>query len=278
MTPLIAFNEDQNFPLVLDSPHSGINYPKDFKYQVEKLSLLKMTDSFVDELFAECVTRDIGYLTAQFPRSYIDLNRQATDLDEKLITGIPANALPTDKSFRGMGLIWRLNKNGEDIYKDLLSMDEVRTRIKDYYVPYHLKLDEMLNKRHKAHDVVWHLNCHSMPSSGGKTDKDTGNKRADFVISDDMGMTSSTEFVDVIFGSLINMGYNVAVNDPYKGDALIKKYSNPLLNRNSVQLEINRALYMNEDTVTKNDNFEDFKKDMQKLVEDMHDFVKTSIA
>lgn len=244
-------------PLVYDSPHSGHHYPSDFRFAIAKQVLRRSEDAFVDELFASVA--DVGgvLLHAQFPRCYIDPNRACSDLDVSMLDGDwPDPVNPSAKVARGAGLIWKQVKKYGQIYDRLLSCAEVRDRIDNCWLPYHEQFRNLLDKAYSRAGVVIHLNCHSMASSGDHTTEDGAVARPDFVLGNLDGVSCNDEMMQTVASTLTECGYRVAINDPYKGQELVRQYSDPDNGRHSMQIEINRALYMNEQTIQKTSGFD----------------------
>ncbi len=263
-------------PLILDSPHSGRNIPDDFIYICADDEITKTQDHFVDELFADAPKYGASLLTAQFPRAYLDLNRKIDDVDPEIYAGMwpvgkkgyirPA---PSNRSYAGIGLIRRLIKPNMPVYNMKLSPYEIQARINKYYIPYYSILENLIETAHASHGKVWHINCHSMPSSSVKNTNSTRFNPApqiDFVLGNQDGKTCDNNVTKTIKNKLIDMGYNVAINAPYKGVELVERFSNPAYNRHSIQIEINKALYLNEKTGEKSKNFEKLKNDLNDLI------------
>ena len=155
--------------LVLDSPHSGNDFPADFGAIVSETELREAEDCYVDELYAAAQELGVPLLAATFPRTYLDPNRNAGDVDLDLIEGRwPWEYKPSGKARIGKSLIWRTLEDGRPIYGKKLSPDAVRTRIERFHSPYHRSLQEMLDKAQKQFGRVYHINCHSMRSVAGK--------------------------------------------------------------------------------------------------------------
>ncbi len=262
---------DHDVPVVFDSPHSGTQYPKDFSYVVDHATLRRAEDTHVEALYAAAPELGATLLRAHFPRSYIDPNRSLLDIDPALLDRPwPGPINMTKKTDKGIGLVWRLLDTGEAIYNRRLSVDEVQARIATCYAPYHKTLRDTINRVHKHYGAVWHINCHSMPAvSSIISDEGPGVERADFVLGDRDGTTCAPEFTSFVAITLKDMGYNVKVNDPYKGVELVRAYSDPSENKHSLQVEINRKLYMDEQTRAPNENFNLFKQDITRLIEEI---------
>lgn len=279
---------DSPLPLIYDSPHSGRVYPEDFNYICDFEELEHAEDRYVDELFS-CVTNHGGtLLTAEFPRSYIDVNRAADDIDVDLFKGNWPDQLygpiePTSRSDAGIGLIRRLVKPGTPVYDRYLTPEEIHARIQNYYKPYHTKLEELIETAHYNFGEVWHINCHSMPHSSARPRMPIGIKgmqarHADFVIGDRDGSTSDLDFTHALRDFLRQNGYHVTINDPFKGVELVQRYSNPRRGRHSIQLEINKALYMNEQTGEKSENYAALQADVEKLVIFIQDYASANLV
>lgn len=243
-------------PLVCDSPHSGLTYPADFNYAVATSLLRTGEDTHVDELWKSIP--DIGgtLICAEFPRTYIDPNREPDDIDPTLLDQAwPGTLNPTEKSRIGHGLIWR-KAGGQPIYDRKLGVDEVRRRIEKFHQPYHAALARDIDAAYKRFGAVWHLNLHSMPANSYEAlEIKSDHPLADIVLGDRDGTTCDPELVNVVEQSLRESGYTVARNDPFKGVALIARLGNPSQRRHSLQIEIHRKQYMNEDTFEKNERF-----------------------
>ncbi|HUQ27806.1 MAG TPA: N-formylglutamate amidohydrolase [Usitatibacter sp.] len=256
-------------PLVLDSPHSGTDYPEDFGPAVGRELLRQAEDSYVDELYASAPDFGATLVTARFPRSYIDANRSLLDIDASLLEAPwPGPAIPGPKTKKGIGLIWRVLDSGEAIYARKLGIEEVKHRIVRFHQPYQRAVKDALDRAHAHFGGVWHLNVHSMPAVSGRiSEEGPGKPRADFVLGDRDGSTCEPEFTAMVAGALRSMGYEVKINDPYKGVELVRAFSDPATGRHSLQIEVNRRLYMDERTREKTASFAQLKQNLDALVE-----------
>jgi N-formylglutamate deformylase len=239
-------------PLVLDSPHSGEDYPDDFAHVPPRAHLRQAEDTHVARLWMGALAHGATLVEATFPRAYIDPNRHAADIDMALFaagSAWPGEITPSRKTEQGIGLVWRLARHGVPMYAQPLAVHDVQARIDRYYAPYHAVLDALLDERQRAFGTVWHINCHSMPAVGDVHADDAGQPRADFVLGDRDGTTCAPAFTRVVRDFLAGAGYSVAVNDPYKGVEIVRRHGRPHAGRHSLQIEINRRLYMDEDTL-----------------------------
>jgi N-formylglutamate amidohydrolase len=255
-------------PLVLDSPHSGTDYPEDFGAAVGRELLGQSEDSFVDELFACGPALGATLIAARFPRSYIDANRSLLDIDASLLEAPwPGPAIPSSKTQRGIGLIWRVLDSGESIYSRKLSVEEVKQRIVRYHQPYQRAVKDAMDRAHEHFGAVWHLNLHSMPALSGRiSEEGPGKPRADFVLGDRDATTCEPQFTALVAEALRAMGYEVKINDPYKGVELVRAFSDPKAGRHSLQIEVNRKLYMDERTRMKTAGFAALKANLDALL------------
>jgi N-formylglutamate amidohydrolase len=265
-------------PLIFDSPHSGTIYPADFNYICDQDLLYKAEDKLVDDLFSHAPNHGACLLSALFPRSYLDVNRARDDIDPELLSAediqnwpypdcTPMN--PSNRSYAGIGLIRRLVRPGEPVYNHNLSPKDIKSRIDTYYTPYHDTLEKIIEGAHYNYGQVWHVNCHSMPSpnlTSGALGRINPFPAPDFVLGDRDGTSCDIDFTHALRDLIKSMGYKVAINHPYKGVELVRRYSAPATGRHSLQIEICRSLYLNEDTYEKSKNYENLKADITKLI------------
>ena len=237
-------------PVVFDSPHSGVTLPDDFRPAVPESLVLVSADTHVDALWAAVPKHGAPLLVAEFPRSFLDLNRAPEDIDPALLDAPWPGPLSDAASVRrGMGLIWRFAWGDTPMYAGRLSVDAVRRRIDTYWRPYHAALAALIDAAHRDHGAVWHVDCHSMPSTGHRLSPDAdGAARADVVLGDRDGTTCDPDFTGFVAALFGNMGYDTRINDPFKGAELVRRHADPARGRHSLQIEINRRLYMDEVT------------------------------
>jgi N-formylglutamate deformylase len=267
-------------PLVLDSPHSGFAFPADFDSVLTEFDLREGEDCFVDQLWMPATERGIGLIAALAPRTYIDFNRHPGDVDLALLEGgrWPDEHVPSGKAAIGKALVWRTLDDGRAIYDRKLSIDEVRRRIERYHRPYHGAVRDRIAATHERFGRSWHINCHSMNAVGGtQGEGGAGRARADIVLGDRDGTTCDAEFTELVRGVLAGFGYEVKINDPYKGVELVRAYSDPARGRMSLQLEINKRLYMDEATREKSAGFESVQKHVALLVDALLDYTTHAV-
>jgi N-formylglutamate deformylase len=259
-------------PLVLDSPHSGTRYPADFNFACDLAGLRRAEDTHVEKLYDFAPDLGTAWIEAYFPRSYLDPNRNITEVDTTLLDGPWPDLVATDpqvlsKVRLGKGLIWRLTDDGVAIYDRLLSVAEVQARITNCWQPYHAAVAQAIAVTHARHGYCIHLNCHSMPAVASSHATDfPGLVHADFVIGNRDESTASGPLSRLICAHLTSLGYHVAYNYPYKGVELVRRHSDPAQQRHSIQVEINRKLYMDEQTLALTSGFEPLKTTLRSLV------------
>ena len=259
--------------LVLDSPHSGTRYPADFRFSCDAQNLRCAEDTHVEKLYDFTHGMKIHWIAANFPRSYLDANRNTTEIDETLLDAPWPDAMETDAAVMskvrlGKGLIWRTLDDGLPIYNRQLGVAEVQARIANCWQPYHAAVRTAIDAAHAMCGYSIHINCHSMPAVASSNATDfPGEAHADFVVGDRDGTTADAALSALICSFLKTLGYSVAYNHPYKGVELVRRYSNPASHRHSIQLEINRKLYMNEATLEMTNGFAPLKMHLKSLVE-----------
>lgn len=256
-------------PVVLDSPHSGTWYPPDFGYACDLADLRQAEDTHVEKLWSFAAPLGLTFLQANFARSYLDVNRDCADIDEAMIDG-PwlAAARPSDKARMGKGLVWQRTLRDTPIYQRKLGAAEVAQRIARCWEPYHGTLARAIGQARARHGYSIHINCHSMPSDPAFYAAEfPGWIPSDFVIGDRQGTTASPALTDWIAEFLRRRGWRVEVNHPYKGVELVRRHAAPAEGRHSVQIEVSRRLYMDEETLALHGGAATVRDTMQALTE-----------
>jgi N-formylglutamate deformylase len=263
------------FPIVLDSPHSGVNYPDDFNFSMPLATLRRAEDTHVEKLYD--FAHEMGYplVAANFPRSYIDANRSAQEIDPTLFDDWASNVELSPKAKLGKGLIWRLLDDGTPIYTSKLQKSDYDHRVKTFWQPYHDAVSTVLDEVHTAHQFVMHINCHSMPSVSEKFGTDhPGLVHPDVVLGDRDSSTNDPKTTQFIQEQFTALGYDCWINKPYKGVELIRAYSAPSVRRFSMQLELNRKLYMDEYTLEPHEGFFELQGDLKTVLRALEDYCR----
>jgi N-formylglutamate deformylase len=254
--------------VVFNSPHSGNIYPREFvaSARLDLAALRRSEDAFVDDLFMGVVTRGYPLMRAHFPRCYVDVNREPYELDPRMFDGrLPSFA--NTRSMRvagGLGTVARVVGDAQEIYDQRIPVDDALRRIEALYKPYHRALRRLVTRVHRNFGTVVLVDCHSMPSAGGSRDD---RPRADFVLGDRYGTSCSPNVTDVVEMTLAELGYSVSRNKPYAGGFITEHYGNPPAGVHTLQLEINRALYMDERQYERSQNFSRLAEDLNVLAD-----------
>src|SRR6476646_1291516 len=223
-------------PVLFNSPHSGRVYPRAFlqSSRLDLPTLRRSEDSFVDDLALNVVKRGYPLMRAHFPRCFVDVNREPYELDPRMFEG----RLPSFANTRSM----RVVGDAQEIYDQRISVDDALRRIENLYKPYHRALRRLFTKVHREFGAATLIDWHSMPSSTGPKDD---RPRADVVLGDRYGTSCVAVVSEVIETTLRQQGYAVSRNKPYAGGFITEHYGNPAAGLHAIQLEFNRALYMN---------------------------------
>lgn len=251
-------------PFVFAAPHSGRHYPAAMK-AVTTLTdhALRMSeDAFVDDLFADARKHGACLIVATHARAYLDLNRGENELDSSMFDPAldEASLDPTHRVKAGLGIIPRLVAEGLPIYKKTLPAREAERRIGAVYRPYHTQLRGLLEARQKHFGQAILIDCHSMPSEAKQNRRRLRPTGPDIVLGDNWGGACARELTSLAEELLIRAGFKVRRNVPYSGGFSTQHYGNPNKGRHALQIEINRAIYMNEQSVTPLPEFDEIKE------------------
>ena len=252
------------YPLILTLPHSGNIFPKEF-FSLTNLSeqdLRSNEDIFMNELISPLQKENIAILKMNVARAFIDVNRDKIELDEKMYFDYPADKIIFENSRcrSGYGLIHRVNASSKPIYKEPISYLEVQKRIKNVYDVYHKRLSTLISKYVQKFGFCIVLDCHSMPSKICSIMDD--DKKIDICLGDLFSQSCPLQISDVLLHSFAAKGYEVLKNVPYSGAYTTFNYCQPRRKIYTLQLEINRSLYADEQMLTKNSAFEKIQKDL----------------
>lgn len=262
---------DQTLPVVLASPHSGRHYPDDFLAgsRLDARALRQSEDGFVDEIFADAVGMGAPMLRAHFPRAYLDVNREPYELDP----GMFADPLPSHANTRsprvaaGLGTIARIVAHGQEIYRGKLTYAEAQRRIDRCHRPYHQMLTGLLDETRAHFGYALLIDCHSMPSTPGPALLAAGGQPLEFVLGDLHGQACGPVLTETAARWLRGRGYGVDRNNPYAGGYTTRHYGHPDRGVHALQIEISRALYMDEKRMRRKPYLTVLAKQMADLVE-----------
>lgn len=256
-------------PFVFNSPHSGREYPEAFiaDSRLDRHRLRRSEDFLVDELFESVSDLGAPLLAARFPRAWLDVNREPYELDPAMFDGVlpvPINA-NSARVRGGLGTIARIVAESEEIYSRPLGVEDALYRIEAVYKPYHAALAKLLRKAFERHGYAVLVDCHSMPSTSGQNRNFLHplGQRNDFVIGDRFSTSCSPMLTAAAVSILRGLGYRTAVNKPYAGGFITEHYGRPAAGIHALQIEINRALYMDEEAIARTSGFNRLAADLQ---------------
>ncbi|MCF6444881.1 N-formylglutamate amidohydrolase [Nereida sp. MMG025] len=247
--------------VVVASPHSGRDYTSAFmsKTVLDPVAIRSSEDAFVDRLFEKAPDLGAVFLRAGAPRAFLDLNRSCDELDPALIEGVRRVA-HNPRVASGLGVIPRVVANGRAIYAGKLSRAEADARIDGFWRPYHKTLQRLMRENKSRFGESILLDCHSMPHEAIAANTSADKKRPDIVIGDRFGASASTEIVERVEAAFANAGFAVARNTPFAGAYITQAYGRPMQGYHAVQIEIDRALYMDEAAIRPRADFHAFRR------------------
>ncbi|SHF39704.1 N-formylglutamate amidohydrolase [Ruegeria intermedia] len=256
--------------VVFSSPHSGRNYTQPFlKRSILNRDVIRSSeDAFVDQLFASAPDHGAPLIMAQMPRAFLDLNRSADELDPALILGARRSG-HNPRVASGLGVIPRVVANGRAIYSGKLTMDEARLRIDTYWRPYHARLKSLLAESIETFGQAILVDCHSMPHEAVALAGTALGRRPEIVLGDRFGASASGVIVDQIEAAFVSAGLTVVRNTPFAGAYVTQTYGRPARDQHAIQIEIDRALYMNESTIEPSADFDSFCAVLARVIADI---------
>ena len=256
--------------VVFSSPHSGRNYTQPFlKRSVLNRDVIRSSeDAFVDQLFASAPDHGAPLIAAQMPRAFLDLNRSADELDPALVLGARRSG-HNPRVASGLGVIPRVVANGRAIYSGKLTMDEARLRIDTYWRPYHARLKSLLAESIDSFGQAILVDCHSMPHEAVALAGTAHGRRPEIVLGDRFGASASGVIVDQIEAAFVSAGLTVVRNTPFAGAYVTQTYGRPARDQHAIQIEIDRALYMNESTIEPSADFDAFRAVLTRVIADI---------
>lgn len=269
----------QTEPFVFNSPHSGRIYPEPFlnMSRLDRMAIRRSEDHYVDELFTDVVQMGAPLLAAQFPRAWLDVNREPYELDPRMFDG-PLPPFANIGSMRvagGLGTIPRLVAENMDIYRGRLSVEEGLSRIEQVYRPYHANLRRLIAQTHVRFGKAILIDCHSMPANVRVAG---GSRRPDIIIGDRYGSSAAHDLSRAAVSFLSGLGYHVVRNKPYAGGFITEHYGRPGRGLHALQIEINRGLYVDETSLAKTRGFDLLKADLARFVGEMMAYVREGMS
>lgn len=253
--------------VIFASPHSGRVYPRDLMVsaQVDERVLRSSEDAFVDLLLADAPGFGAPLVTTEVPRAYVDFNRAADELDPALIDGAPRAGL-NPRVASGLGVLARVVSNGRAIYRGKLPYAEAERRLARYWTPYHQALGGLVARQHARFGAVLLCDMHSMPHEALCGPLARSGPRPDVVVGDRWGASAALPLVEGVEAILREAGFTVARNAPFAGAYVVQRYGQPSRGMHAVQIEIDRALYLDEARIEPLPGFEAFRAVMRGVV------------
>jgi len=242
-------------PVVVASPHSGRFYDWDFLSTtvLDATGIRSSEDAYVDLLLDRVTSLGVPLLTAKMPRAFLDLNRAPEELDPAVVHGVPRGVM-NPRISSGLGVIPRVVAQGRAIYRGKISQDEAHQRIDTVWRPYHACLAELMDGAHDQFGQAVLLDIHSMPHEAIEGAAPRG-RTPEIVLGDRFGASASSDVVGALETVFTDLGFRVARNAPFAGAYVTQAYGKPSKGRHAIQIEIDRALYLDEDQVEANENF-----------------------
>ncbi len=268
----LTYPERRTTSVVFASPHSGRDYPWSFlrRTTLNEHSVRSSEDAFVDQLFDSVPEVGAPFIKAGAPRAYVDLNRSEDELDPALIEGV-SKIGHNPRVASGLGVIPRVVANGQAIYSGKISMTEAKRRIDTCWRPYHAALAGQLDQAFLMFGQAILVDCHSMPHEAMDAVARRGVRRPEVVLGDRFGAAASSDIVDRIEAAFQRTGLVVTRNTPFAGAYITQAYGRPTRGRHAIQIEIDRALYMNEGLIRPNGNFEAFRTLLRGVIREIAD-------
>lgn len=260
----------QTTPVIFSSPHSGRHYSTDFLRAavLDRQAIRSSEDAFVDRLFDMAPAMGAPLLIARVPRAFIDLNRAADELDPAVIEGI-ARAPHNPRVSSGLGVIPRVVAGGRAIYRGKLSLSEAEARIQQYWHPYHIALKRLIDTTLDSFGQSILIDCHSMPHEAIEAHARPGQPKPEVVLGDRFGAAAGREVMEQVEAAFAGAGFRVARNAPFAGAYIAQAYGRPSRGCHVIQVEIDRALYMDEARIVPGDGFDSFRTIMAGVVSDL---------
>jgi N-formylglutamate amidohydrolase len=242
--------EARTTSVIFASPHSGRDYDASFlrSTALDAVEIRSSEDAFVDLLYADAPSYGAPLLVANAPRAFLDLNRGVDEMDSALIAGV-RRVSQNPRVASGLGIIPRVVANGRQIYRGKLTLEEAHNRIANYWRPYHDTLQTLVDQSHSAFGEAILIDCHSMPHEAMESVCPSGENRPEIVVGDRFGAAASAAVVERIEAAFASAGFTVARNMPFAGAYIAQHYGRPSRRQHAIQIEIDRALYMNERTM-----------------------------
>ncbi len=269
----------QTTSVIFASPHSGREYPRAFlrKSVLDELAIRSSEDAFMDMIVNSAPSCGAPLLLARMPRAFLDLNRSCDEMDPAVVEGV-RQVTHNPRISSGLGVVPRVVSNGRAIYRGKLKMAEAQARLADYWHPYHNQLASLVRETRRDFGEAILIDCHSMPHEAVDAIAQKGLLRPEVVLGDRFGASAEGGIVDRIEQIFLDAGLRVSRNAPFAGAYTTQQYGRPSQNQHAVQIEIDRALYMNELRVRPNGNFDNFRAIMTRIIAELSDIGRKKVS
>lgn len=266
----VSYPESNASCVVFASPHSGREYPWSLLRTtvLDDLAIRTSEDAFVDQLFDCAPQFGATFLKAGAPRAFVDLNRSSDELDPALIEGVRRRG-HNPRVASGLGVIPRVVANGRAIYRGKITLVEAKRRLDDYWHPYHNTLQGLLDEAVNHHGQAVLIDCHSMPHEAVQGIARSGAKRPEIVLGDRFGAAAAGDVVDRVEAAFASAGFVVTRNAPFAGAYVTQAYGRPTRGQHAVQVEIDRAIYMDESLIRPSEHFADVQRTLRGVIADI---------
>jgi len=265
---------------IFASPHSGRAYPKAFlrDSMLDARAIRSSEDAFMDDLIEAATDFGATSILARYPRAYVDLNRSEQELDPAVIAGLRRAGPLNPRIASGLGVIPRVVSNGRAIYRGKIPLAEADSRLRQVWRPYHAKLGALIRDSHVHFGRAILVDCHSMPHEAIEAHMTGRGPRPDVVLGDRFGAAASPEIIEPIEAAFAAAGLNVARNSPFAGAYVSQRYGRPARGCHVVQIEVDRALYLDEARVEPSRNYKAFKQLLTGVIGEIADIGRPRIA
>jgi N-formylglutamate amidohydrolase len=254
-------------PLLVDVSRSGREYPKEYRSPLPFTTVHDNVSMYVEDLWAGAPALGATLLYCTFPNTWVDVNRNVLDMDPAIVDGEwPVKLEPTARTLEGLGLIKTKARYGEPFQERKLTVAEIEERLERYYHPYHAELSRIADDLYARFGRLTQISCHCMSAVGAPTHPDAGQPRADFCVSDLKGKTASKKALALVVDTLQSYGYSVSVNTPYIGNELVRRIGDPARGIDSIQVEINKKLFMDTKTFRATAGLTKVRADLDRLL------------
>lgn len=256
--------------VVFSSPHSGRYYPESLieRSQLGLLRLRASEDALVDDLFSAAPAHGAPLIAGVMPRAYLDLNRAPDELDPALIEGVRSSGV-NQRVLAGLGVVPRVVAEGAPIYNGKIRLNEARDRISKIHIPFHCKLEQLLHRARETFGTALLIDCHSMPSEALRAAPKVGGSMPQIVLGDRFGASADRVFILEVQAAFERAGFIVARNTPFAGGYITQRYGKPAQGLHAIQVEIDRGLYLDQQTIEASPAFDEIKRLLTQVIADV---------